>query len=108
MSLPAGRSYLLLLALSWAAGAYAATEVVQGNLYFTDSPVGAAYGPSVQAGQILVADFALKALNTNATLGNSLGYCVLLRSGGPNQCLYTIQFASGSIQVRVPVIAFLR
>ena len=89
----------MLLFVICATGVHAATDVVQANLYVTDSPVGQAYGANVTAGETLVADFQLRDAQTNATLGNSLGYCILLRAAGPNQCLYTIQFASGTIQV---------
>ncbi len=93
---------LFLLALViCAAAAQAATDVIRANLYVTDSPLGAAYGGNLTAGETLVADFEIKDLQTNATLGNSLGYCVLLRVEGPNQCLYTLQFASGTVQVRL-------
>lgn len=77
----------------------ASTELINANLYVTDSPVSSAYGSNVTAGDRLVANFALRDIMTNATIGASLGYCVLLRDAGPNQCLYTIQFASGTIQV---------
>lgn len=90
---------VVLLFVICATGVYAATDVVQANLYVTDSPIGQAYGANVTAGETLVADFQLRDVQTNATLGNSLGYCILLRAAGPNQCLYTIQFASGTIQV---------
>ena len=93
-----GPNFVLLFVLC-ATGIYAATDIVQANLYVTDSPVGQALGANVTAGETLVADFQLRDVQTNATLGNSLGYCILLRDAGPNQCQYTIQFASGTIQV---------
>ena len=89
----------VLCCLFCAAAIGASTEVISANLYVTDSPVSSAYGKNVTAGDRLVANFALRDIKTNATIGASLGYCVLLRDAGPNQCLYTIQFASGTIQV---------
>lgn len=91
-------TFLLCLAVC-AATAKASTEIINGNLYVTDGPVPSAYGNNATAGDILVANFDVRDAQTNATIGNSLGYCVLLRDAGPNQCLYTIQFASGTIQV---------
>ena len=93
-----GPNFVLLFVIC-ATSVSAVTDVVQANLYVTDSPAGQAYGANVTAGEPLVADFQLRDLQTNATLGNSLGYCILLRNAGPNQCQYTIQFASGTIQV---------
>lgn len=88
-----------LCCLLCAAAGGASVDVISANLYVTDSPVSSAYGSNATAGDRLVANFALRDMRTNATVGASLGYCVLLRDTGPNQCLYTIQFASGTIQV---------
>lgn len=88
-----------LCCLLCAAAVGASSDVISANLYVTDSPVSSAYGNNATAGDKLVANFSLRDSETNATIGASLGYCVLLRDAGPNQCLYTIQFASGTIQV---------
>ena len=99
--------FLLCLALC-VATAGASTEVINANLYVTDSPVPSAYGNNATAGDVLVANFDVRDVQTNTTIGNSMGYCVLLRVAGPNQCLYTIQFASGTIQVCVPTLWNMR
>ena len=93
-----------LFCLLCAASVGASSEVINANLYVTDSPVSSAYGNNATAGDKLVANFAIRDTSTNATVGASLGFCVLLRDAGPNQCLYTIQFASGTIQVNHTVL----
>lgn len=46
-----------------------------------------------------MANFQVNAEASNATIGSVLGFCTVLRDVGPSQCQYTIQLASGSVQV---------
>ena len=75
----------------------AATERLVTNLFVTDSP---AYpGPTATvAGEVFVNNFLLTDYDTNATVATELGFCVAVRTPGPAQCLYTLTFATGTLQ----------
>ena len=77
----------------------AATDTLQGQIYLMDSVRQIQNYTSLTAGQSYVADFQVNGQPSNATIGNVLGFCVVLRNVGPSQCQYTIQLASGTIQV---------
>ncbi len=93
---------LLLLAFALLAmlhSATAATDVLQGDIYLMDSVHQIQNYTDLKAGQSYVANFQVNAQASNATIGSVLGFCTVLRDVGPSQCQYTIQLASGSVQV---------
>ena len=75
----------------------AATDVIKANLYVTDS-LNTMTG--FKAGESFVLNSQIRDQATNATVGAELCACVNLRDGGPSQCEITLQFASGTVQVR--------
>ena len=77
----------------------AASQVIEGEIYLMDSVHQTQNYTNLQAGQIYTANFQVNAQPSNATVGSVLGYCVVLRDVGPAQCQYTIQLASGTVQV---------
>lgn len=80
--------------------AEASREVIQGNIYVTDSVgVGPDYTSNLSAGSTYIANFLYTAQPSNTTVGSSLGFCTILRDSGPSQCQYTLQLASGTVQV---------
>ena len=73
-------------------------ERVVANLFVTDQPDYP--GPlNTKAGQPFVNNFLLTDYDSNATIATELGYCVPVRTPGPAQCLYTLSFAQGTLQV---------
>lgn len=76
------------------------TDVIQGDIYLMSSVNQIQNYTSLKAGQIYVANFDVRAQPSNATIGDVMGFCVVLRDIGPSQCQYTIQLASGTVQVR--------
>jgi len=93
---------LLLLAIALLAvlhPATAATDVLQGDIYLMDSVHQIDNYTDLKAGQSYVANFQVNDQASNATIGSVLGFCTVLRDVGPSQCQYTIQLASGSVQV---------
>lgn len=93
---------LLLLAFALLAtlqSATAATDVLQGDIYLMNSVHQIDNYTDLKAGQSYVANFQVNAQASNATIGSVLGFCTVLRDVGPSQCQYTIQLASGSVQV---------
>ena len=82
------------------ASALKGQATIEANVYVTDSAnIDVVNVTSIQAGQTFVLDFLLTDQASNATVGAVLGFCVVLRSQGPSQCQYTVQLASGTIQV---------
>ena len=77
----------------------AASDVLQGDIYLEDSVRQIQNYTSLTAGQSYVANFQVNAQASNATMGNVMGFCMVLRDVGPAQCQYTIQLASGTVQV---------
>lgn len=77
----------------------AATDVLQGNIYLMDYVNQVQNYTTLTAGQSYVASFQVNAQFSNATIGTVCGFCTVLRDVGPSQCQYTIQLASGSVQV---------
>ena len=74
---------------------------INANVYATDSAnIDVKNVTSILAGQTFVLNFLLTDQASNATIGELLGYCVVLTSQGPSQCQFTAQLASGTIQVR--------
>lgn len=79
-----------------------ATDVTLGPYYdYITGAVNYENTTSLAAGQVYVIELMLNDVATNATIGNWLGYRVALRSDGLSQCQYTVQFAEGTLQVRV-------
>lgn len=91
---------LALLALLHSANA--ATDVLQGDIHLMDSVNQISNYTNLKAGQSYVAVFQVDAQPSNATSGTVFGFCTVLRDVGPSQCQYTIQLASGSVQVFMP------
>lgn len=82
--------------------ASASTEILQGNIYDLTNLADPSPNPkhNLTAGNVYASDFLVNQPSTNATLGEALGFCVALRTGGPSQCQYTLQLASGTVQAR--------
>ena len=78
-----------------------ATEAtVNANVYVTDSTgTDLTNVTTITAGQTFVLNLLLADQATNATIGSVLGLGVVLRSQGPFQVQYTVQLASGTLQV---------
>lgn len=93
----------------FAAYASASTEVIRGYVFrgadydITGSVPRFERGPAptknLTAGAVVISQLVFTDQATNATIGESLGFCVALRDGGPSQCQITLQLASGSVQV---------
>ena len=93
----------------FAAYASASTEVIQGYVFrganydITGSVPRFERGPTptknLTAGAVVISQLVLTDQATNATIGESLGFCVALRDGGPSQCQITLQLAPGAVQV---------
>lgn len=78
----------------------AAEVTINANIYVTDSTgIDLTNVTTITAGQIFVLNMLLADQATNATIGSVMGFGVVLRSQGPFQLQYTIQLASGSLQV---------
>ena len=102
MSIAASARSVQLLALAFLAllhSATAATDVLQGDIYLMDSFNQVQNYTTLTAGQTYVAIFQVQDQASNATIGTVFGFCTVLRDVGPSQCQYTIQLASGSVQV---------
>lgn len=78
-----------------------ATEATfNANVYVTEATgVDLTNVTTIEAGQSFVLNLLLTDQATNATIGSILGFGVVLRSQGPFQVQYTVQLASGSLQV---------
>ena len=93
----------------FAAYASASTELIQGYVFrgadydITGSVPRFERGPeptkNLTAGAVVISQLLVTDQATNATIGESLGFCVALRDGGPSQCQITLQLASGTVQV---------
>ena len=62
---------------------------------------------NLTAGNLFVTDLLITDQATNASLGEMMGFCVVLRNGGPSQCQMTLQLASGTVQVGFPFLQIL-
>ena len=77
--------------------ATASQEKIVAKLFVTDQP--AFPGPlATVAGQPFVNNFILTDYQTNAIIATELGFCVPVRTPGPAQCQYTLEFAQGTLQ----------
>ena len=96
---------LVILALCASAvvlPADAAEATINANVYVTDATgIDLTNVTTITAGQTFVLNLLLTDQATNATIGSVLGFGVVLRSQGPFQVQYTLQLASGSLQVPV-------
>lgn len=80
----------------------AADVTINANVYVTDSAgIDLTNVTTITAGQTFVLNLLLTDQATNATIGSVMGFGVVLRPQGPFQVQYTVQLASGSLQVPV-------
>ena len=104
----ASKSFVLIFAtLQMLTSASAAVQVIEGYAYRGASydvtnPADSKPTPAhnLTAGNVYVSDLLITSQSTNATIGEALGYCVVLRNGGPNMRQLTLQLPSGTVQVR--------
>ena len=92
----------LVAALYMVAGASAASEKLILLVYVASAatlPATPSVGPAV--GQTIITNFLLTDYQTNATLGTELGFCTGIQLQGAIQCLNTLTFATGTMQVLV-------
>ena len=96
---------LVLLALCASAvvlPAEATEATINAKVYITDATgIDLTDVATIKAGQTFVLNFLLADQATNATVGSVMGFGVVLRSKGPSQVQYTVQLASGSLQVSI-------
>lgn len=80
----------------------AADVTINANVYVTDSAgIDLTNVTTITAGQTFVLNLLLTDQATNATIGSVMGFGVVLRPQRPFQVQYTVQLASGSLQVPV-------
>lgn len=104
-----GLKCLILACFAACASASTGLEVIQGYVFrgadydVTGSVPRFERGPTptknLTAGAVVISQLVLTDQGTNATVGESLGFCVALRDAGPSQCQITLQLASGTVQV---------
>ena len=93
----------LIAALCLVTGVSAASEKLVLLLYVASTatlPASISEGPAV--GQTFVTNFLVTDYQTNATLGTELGFCTGIQPQGAQQCLVTMTFATGTVQVQTP------
>ncbi|KAK9824758.1 hypothetical protein WJX74_005339 [Apatococcus lobatus] len=86
--------------MSLIAGTSAASEKMVLLVYIASTatlPANISIGAAV--GQTYITNFFVTDYQTNATLGTELGFCTGLQPQGASQCLNTITFATGTVQV---------
>lgn len=94
--------FLALCASAVALPSEAAEATINANVYVTDSTgIDLTNVTTITAGQTFVLNLLLADQATNATIGSAMGFGVVLRPQGPSQVQYTVQLASGSLQVSI-------
>ena len=89
----------LALTCVWLVSGKASQERIVASLFVTDQPNFP--GPlATVAGQPFVNNFILTDYVTNATIATEQGFCIPVRTPGPAQCQYTLDFAQGTLQAR--------